>query len=368
MLTRIVRAQLAAFVVIALLGVTYVAVHYVGITQWLGSGYTVHADFTQAGGIFTNAEVTYRGVPVGRVGDVSLTATGIQVDLNISSGDRIPRDVQAIVADRSVIGEQYVDLRPKKTGGPYLHDGSRIGAPDTALPPPVQDVLLNSDELAKSVPIGSLQTVISELYDATQGIGASLQTLISSNKSFFTTADASLPQTIDLITTSKTVLKTQLDEASTIKDFAANLKLIGQQLKTSDGDISKVLSTAAPAVNQIAGLLDEIHGSFHDLLTNLLTTSDVFLASKDGVRQVLVDLPVDVGIGGLVITPAGINVGLVPTFFDPLPCTSGYQGTHVRSGLSTSGNPALNTSASCTAPASSGVDVRGSQNAPKSGG
>ena len=108
-----------------------------------------------------------------------------------------------------------------------------------------------------------------------------------------------------------------------------------------------------------------MHGSLGALLSNLLVTSDVFLARKDGVQQLLVGLPAAVTAGGSVVTPNGINVGVVPTFFDPLPCTAGYQGTHVRSGLTTAPGAPLNTAASCQAPASSGVDVRGAQNAPR---
>ncbi len=56
------------------------------------------------------------------------------------------------------------------------------------------------------------------------------------------------------------------------------------------------------------------------------------------------------------------------TFFSPLPCTAGYGGTVYRNGLDTGPAPALNTSARCAAPASSGVDVRGSAHAPSGGG
>ncbi len=55
------------------------------------------------------------------------------------------------------------------------------------------------------------------------------------------------------------------------------------------------------------------------------------------------------------------------TFFSPLPCTRGYGGTTYRNGLDTSSGPPLNTAASCRMPASSGVDVRGSANAPHGG-
>jgi phospholipid/cholesterol/gamma-HCH transport system substrate-binding protein len=52
------------------------------------------------------------------------------------------------------------------------------------------------------------------------------------------------------------------------------------------------------------------------------------------------------------------------TFFNPLPCTAGYQGTKVRNGLDTSPGPPPNTNARCTSPVSSGINVRGSAHAP----
>ena len=43
------------------------------------SSYTVTAHFAQSGGIFTGAEVTYRGVGVGQVADMKLTDEGVDV-------------------------------------------------------------------------------------------------------------------------------------------------------------------------------------------------------------------------------------------------------------------------------------------------
>jgi phospholipid/cholesterol/gamma-HCH transport system substrate-binding protein len=366
MLARGIRVKLAAFVVVALVGICYVGARYVGVPQWFGAGeYNVNVDLPQAGGIFTNAEVTYRGVPVGRVGGMELTADGIRVQLEITSNRPIPKDVRAVVADRSVIGEQYLDLQPQTASGPFLANGSVIPQQNTALPPAVQDVLLSVDDLTRSVPIGSLQTTISELYDATRGVGDSLRQLITSGDAFITSAADALPQTIELIRTSATVLATQNAQSDNIRSWARNLSLFGEQLRASNGDISSVLRDAASSFNEVGGFVGQLRGSLHDLLANLLTTSVVFLGQSDGVREVLAKLPVAIGIGGKVTTPQGINVGLVPTFFDPLPCTAGYGGTPVRGGLSTSGNPPLNTAARCTAPISSGIDIRGTQNAPK---
>ena len=72
-----------------------------------------------AGGIYPDADVTYRGVSVGRVGAMRLTSTGIEVDLDISdSAPPIPDRLHAAVADLSAVGEQYVDLRPDASRRP----------------------------------------------------------------------------------------------------------------------------------------------------------------------------------------------------------------------------------------------------------
>ena len=47
--------------------------HFLGLSGY----YTVKMELPNAGGLFPNADVTYRGVSVGRVGTMSLTATGM---------------------------------------------------------------------------------------------------------------------------------------------------------------------------------------------------------------------------------------------------------------------------------------------------
>ena len=129
MITRTVKAQLLAFAVLTGVGVSYVGAEYTGLVDdVLDRGYTVRADFAASGGIFSDAEVTYRGVPVGRVGELRLSGSGVSVALEIEDhAPRIPADTLAVVANRSAVGEQYVDLQPRRTGGPYLLDGSREG-------------------------------------------------------------------------------------------------------------------------------------------------------------------------------------------------------------------------------------------------
>ncbi len=364
MLDRKSRVQLIVFVTIALLGIAFVSTRYVGIQRWFGAGYTVKMELASGGGIFPNADVTYRGVSVGRVGDMRLKGTGIEIDLEISSGRDIPSNLDAVVADGSVIGEQFVDLRPRTKSGPYLSDGDTIQRSRTELPPPVQKLLLSTDELAGSLPVAALQTVVNELYLATNNSAKNLGSLLDTSKAFFSRAAESLPQTIDLIESSNLVLKTQHQTSTEIRQFSRNLVAISEQLRSSGGDIETVLRRATPALAQANQLIQDVSTPLHSLLTNLLSTSQVVLANKNGLRELFVNLPVAITDVGAVITPNGINTGLVPTFFDPLPCVAGYGGTQQRSGLDIAGDPGLNTAAQCDALTSSGTDLHGSQHAP----
>src|SRR6516162_7690137 len=353
MLRTSTRIQLVVFAVIAVLVIGFTAVRYANLGRLFGMRgyYVVQLELANGGGIFPQANVTYRGVSVGRVGAVRLTPTGVEADLNISnSAPPIPADLQASVADLSAVGEQYVNLRPATSSGPYLTQGSVIPLRDTQLPLPVTSLLTSINQLATSVPLGSLRTVLNELATGFAGTGTSLQDLINGQHKLVLAAGSALPQTDRLIKDSQTVLATQNAEAAAFRAFAANSRLFAGQLAASDSDLRRLFANGAPALGA--------------LIANLLTTSQITLTRGAALQETFSALPAAIAAGSTVITPKGARFGVVLTFFNPLPCTAGYEGTKVRNGLDTSPGPPLNTSARCTSPASSGINVRGSAHAP----
>ncbi|MBC9730423.1 MCE family protein [Streptomyces sp. TRM68367] len=365
MITRMVKAQLLAFATVTAVGVSYVGAEYVGLTDsLLDRGYTVTADFADSGGIFTGAEVTYRGVPVGRVGDLRLNGSGVIVPLNIEDGaPRIPADTLAVVADRSAVGEQYVDLQPRHSGGPYLMKGSAIPRGSTRTPLPVTDLVLSLDRLVNSVGKDNLRTTVDELGKAFSGTGPNLSRLVDSGNELVESASDSLPQTISLIEDSRKVLKTQADKGSAIKSFSRDLAALTQQLKSSDGDLRRLIGNTAPAGQEVDSLLKSTRPDLPVLLANLISGGQVTKARLPGVEQALVTFPVVVAGSYTVIPGDGTtHFGLVVNADDPPACTQGY-GTQRRDPSDTSKRPA-NTDARCTAPRGSKTSVRGAQNAP----
>ncbi|HEX5117191.1 MAG TPA: MlaD family protein [Pseudonocardiaceae bacterium] len=370
MITWATRTRILAFIVIGVLVIGFIGIKYADLGRYVGARgyYVVDLELAQAGGIFPNAAVTYRGVQVGRVGAVNLTDTGVEADLDIdSSAAPIPKDVRAVVANLSAVGEEYVDLRPQSASGPDLADGSIIPRRSTQLPLPVTTVLSSIDALASSVPDQSLRTVVDELGKAFQGQGPNLQVLLDASSSLSQGATQNLPSTIGLINNSTTVLGTQHAEKDALQSFSNSLNLFAGQLDKSDSDIRRLITATPQAAQQVTDLLQQTNPSLSVLLANLLTTSDLTLNRQNGLEELLVAAPAAIAAGSTVINQNGANFGMALTFFNPLPCTAGYGGTTYRNGLNTSPSPPLNTDARCTAPAGSGIDVRGSAHAPSGG-
>jgi phospholipid/cholesterol/gamma-HCH transport system substrate-binding protein len=370
MLTRTTRIKLAVFAVIGVLVIGYTAFRYANLGRLFGlrGYYVVQLELANGGGIFPQADVTYRGVSVGRVGAVRLTSTGVEADLNISdSAPPIPADLRATVADLSAVGEQYVNLRPATGNGPYLSQGSVIPRRDTSLPLPVTSLLTSVNQLATSVPLRDLRIALNNLATGLDGTGTSLQSLIDGQSRFVRAAGSALPQTDTLIQDGQTVLQTQNAEAAAFRSFASSSRLFAQQLASSDADLRRLFANGAPAATQVAGLITDNTPALSALIANLLTTSQITLTRGAALDETFSALPAAIAAGSTVITSKGARFGVALTFFNPLPCTAGYQGTKIRNGLDTSPGPPVNTGARCTSPASSGIDVRGSAHAPSPG-
>ncbi|ONI85028.1 ABC transporter substrate-binding protein [Saccharothrix sp. ALI-22-I] len=364
MITRRIRLQIALFAVIALLGVSYVSARYVGLVV-VHDGYVVRLELARTGGLFTGGEVTYRGVPVGRVGPIRLGDGQVEVELRIGAGaPRIPTDLEAVVANRSAVGEQYVDLRPRGNDGPYLEDGSVIPRSRTKLPLPVEQVLTSLDELARSVPVESLRTVVDELDQALRGTGPDLQVLLDATSEFIGTAGAHLPQTTRLLNDSLVVLQTQMDHSAAINSFADSALLVAARLRESDGDLRRLIAAAPGAASEVSALLRDSGPNLGIVLANLLTTADVLVTRQGALEEILVTVPDAVSVGASTVASGQAQFGLALTFFEPPPCHAGYETTPRKPGLDTSPGP-FNTAAGCTLPRGSATGVRGSQNAPR---
>ncbi|MFI8006300.1 MCE family protein [Streptomyces sp. NPDC086010] len=370
MITTAVRLKNVAFLLIAVLVLGYLGARYADLGHYVGlrGYYTVTVQLPQTGGLYTHSDVSYRGVSVGRVGPIELTDDGVEAELRIENdAPPIPDSLHAVVANLSAVGEQYIDLRPTRAAGPFLGNGSVIDQADTTIPAPVTDVLTSVDDLTASVDTEALRTVVEEFGAAFEGRGDDLQVLLDTSGEFVEAADEALPTTTKLMADGETVLRTQSEQGEALKGFASGAKELADELKDSDTDLRRLIAAAPGATEQVSGLLRDLDPEFGVVVANLLTTSEVAVTRQRGLEELLVKVPAVAAAGSSAIDADGARFGMSVTFFEPLPCTSGYGGTTYRVGTDLSPAPAANTKARCASPPGSGINVRGSANAPKGG-
>jgi phospholipid/cholesterol/gamma-HCH transport system substrate-binding protein len=376
MLRRTTKIQLIIFLVITLLGVAYVGAEYVGLAKnLLASPCSISADFANSGGIFTNAEVTYRGVTVGRVAGLQLIPNGVRVDLDLDNcaSTKIPQSSSAVVADRSVIGEQYVNLVPSSNEGPYLSKGQTIPMDKNKLPVATQVLLANLDRLVNSVDTNNLQTAVTELGQAFNGQGPNLTALLQSTSDLLDAATKNLPDTLALIQVSKPVLKTQLDTVSDLQSWAHSLNLLSEQLKNSDPDIRSLLDNGPADLSVLSNFISDNRTDLGVTFSNLVTVGQLLVRHRAGVEELFELYPPMLAGSYTVLHPDGTgHLGFVVNSPDPRDCGStqanrepreGYEGTEVRPPSDLSPK-APNVAARCSLPGSTGINVRGAQNAP----
>lgn len=369
-LARMARLQLGALVLVGLLGLLFVGARYVRLDNLLGFGqYRVVADLADSGGIFSNAEVTYRGVPVGTVGELHLTSDGVRVDLMLDrGGPAIPASARAVVANRSAIGEQYVDLQPDSDSGPHLSDGDVIVRERTEIPVPVEQVLASANDLVRTVPVDSLTTTVRELGRAFDGRGDDLQTLVDSTIDLSAAGLDALPQATALIRDSRTVLETQAEQGSAIRRFSEDVNRISEQLKGSDADVRRLIDTGTQASRETGSLLDAAGPALSAGLGNLSQVTSAVAPRAMALNYLLTFLPaLAAGAGSAAPGDGTLHLGLLLETDNPPPCTQGYEGTRAIVDRMKRENPDFdefrdefptNFAANCTAPLGSATGVR----------
>jgi len=235
------------------------------------------------------------------------------------------------VANRSAVGEQYVDLRPDDDKGPYLTDGSVIPQDRTAIPIPVEKLLLDVDGLVGSLDTDNLRTVVDELGTAFAGAGDDLTRLIDNGDLLLSRAEESLPQTLQLITDGQTVLDTQVASRSAIQSWATDLRAVTDTLVQIDPDLRQLVVNAPDAGAALQDLVDNAGPGLGSLVRNLDILNKVTIPRLDGVEQLLVTYPDAVSGGFSVVRNDGgvmrAHFGFVLNASDPRACTSGYVST-----------------------------------------
>ena len=329
MLDRLTKAQLAIFGVVTVITVAIMAIFYLRLPAALGIGtYYVTADFVTGGDLYKNANVTYRGVEVGRVESVGLNQHGVDAVMRLNSGTGVPSNVAATVKSVSAIGEQYVDLvPPDHPASTKLHNGSRIDRDNTRIGVDIATLLHQSETLVNSVADTRLRELLHETFTAFNGTGPELARLIESARLLVDEANATYPQTSQLIDQVGPFLQAQIRSGDNIKSLSNGLARFTSEVRQADPQLRELLTVVPPATDEANAAFTGIRPSFPMLAANLANLGRVGVIYHKSIEQLLVVLP---ALFAAIITAANgepQDEGAKLDFkinIDPPPCNVGF--------------------------------------------
>ncbi len=275
------RTGVLSLIALAVLTVSGIAYMTVGVLDMdpRRSENIVTVRMPSTGGLMETSQVTFRGMKVGGVRNISVVPDGLEVSVGLDASYDIPANSDVSVANLSAVGEQYLDIRPRNSGGPLLTDGAIIEGNRVHSAATVSDTLRLGDALVAQLDTTALTGLAQTATGAVDGRDADIDRLIETYRYL----------------------------AATLRDKHAQLENLydnAQQVGREGYGYGPVLTEAAPHVGAtnkgVAGLLE----SFAEYS---IVASDVW---DDPLG------PLTVKIDGY-LTPVSPDLALIATLLKP---------------------------------------------------
>jgi virulence factor Mce-like protein len=313
--------RIAAMVIFALscFGIlTFLWVGFGGSVPLKPKQYQVSVDFPEATTLAEQADVRISGVPVGKVQhkqlDGNYTLAQLRIDPQYAP---LPKDVKAILRQKTLLGETYVELTPGTKNGPHIPDGGKLDQGNVAQTVQLDEIFRAFDPktraafrvwldqqgrafdkrgkdlnnaLGNLVPFeqdaGTLLQILNQqktdvrklvsntsvVFDALTERGDQLRSLIQNSNTVFATTASRNRQLQEIFRIFPTFLAESRATSTRLTAFSRNTDPLVTQLRPAARELS-------PTLIDLKGLAPDLKGLFRDL-------GPLITASKKGLPAV----------------------------------------------------------------------------------
>ncbi|HEY0905215.1 MAG TPA: MlaD family protein [Marmoricola sp.] len=273
---------------------------------------TVRVEMAATGGLFEGSAVTYRGVKVGKVEAINLSAEGVVAIVSLTARDRIPVRSLAKVRSLSPVGEQYLDFQPRTSSGPYLEDGAVVPATSTDLPKTLASTVISVNKLLDQVDADQLHTLLSELATGVAGTGRDVGRLVDQGSVLLAELDRLWPETDRLISNGGTVLDIGTSKATEIRELAVASRQFAAFLKDYDPELRATLRAAPAQIAQLRALVADAASVLPGFLGTAVTFSGLFAAHAPHLGEILATYSSGLGTLGTAIKDGQLLIEGIP--------------------------------------------------------
>jgi phospholipid/cholesterol/gamma-HCH transport system substrate-binding protein len=259
--------------------IIFVWTQFGGTIPFAAQGYRIRALFAETGLLVPNADVRISGVNIGKV--VSVQARGVDSLVTMDIDEQyspIPANTQAILREKTLLGEAYIELSTGNRSGPKLPDEGEIPLAQVQPTQQLDQVLAAFNTQTQH----NFQATLQGTGNALAGRGQDLNDFFGNSDMAITelaaVADELNAQQTDLkslINTGATVLTTLGDRGSELSSLVTS----GDSVLSATADEDSALTTT---VNDFPAFLSQLRTT----LTTLNTTLGIAKPSLEALEPV----------------------------------------------------------------------------------
>lgn len=247
----------------------------------------VTVELSAAGGLFEGSAVTYRGVKIGRVTDISIGERGVVATLSLTSDEQVPASSAAKVRSLSPVGEQYLDFQPTSQSGPYLEDGSVATAESTDIPKSLGSTVVAINEVLRQVDDSKLRALLVELSTALEDTGDDLGRLVDEGSVLIDELDDVYPETLRLLQSADVALDVAPDNRAELQDLGDDARELAAFLEDYDPELDRLLADTPARLRRLEGLVQDAREVLPDFLSVGVSLTDIIVAHDPHLRALL---------------------------------------------------------------------------------
>jgi len=271
------EVKVGIFVFLGILALLFLTVRLAQEAFTPKDTYRVYAIFDSVSGLIKGAKIEMAGVPIGKVGEISLTTEGkARVELLIYKRYKIQEDATAVVRTFGVLGDKFVEIRPGKAQA-YLSEGGTIAR--TESPVDLDQILAN---------LGPTVEGLKEVLGTQEG-KENLKILVANIKD----ASESFKKIADKVEKGQGTLGKLISDDQLYRDLtqtADSLKKIAEQVERGEGTLGKLvkdeslyqnLKNTASNLERVSKKLERGEGTLGKLIHDEELYRDLRSLSKD---------------------------------------------------------------------------------------
>jgi virulence factor Mce-like protein len=253
-----------------------------------GGGIKLIAYFPRAVSVYKSSQVRVLGLPAGTVDAVEVVGTEVKITMTIEKGVPIPKDVSALIAPQSLIGERYIQLSPAwRQGLEKAPNGMELrNTPDhpdrVIIPVEPDEALAELKKFVDALDPNGLGRLITNLSDDLKGQGPTLNHALDQVSQIVTTFAEKDQQLVNIVdhfdkfTATLSTRETQLGDI--LATFAQATQVLADERQSLENLLAGLANLSRDGLSLVAKHSQRLKTDL-DTLTRLAQSIDVNLGA-----------------------------------------------------------------------------------------